>query len=316
MAQRHAYGGQAVLEGVMIRGQRFIGLAVRRQNSQITTECKPINPIYSGRLRTIFFIRGFLVLIETLILGIQSLNRSATLALEDNLHPGQKEEISKWALPLSLAVALIIGIGIFFMIPLFAVRALDESISSSLVSNLIEGVLRLAMLVAYIWGVSLINDIKRVFAYHGAEHMTVHAHEAKLPLNIGNVRNFSTAHPRCGTAFLLTVMVVAIVVFSLLGRPPMLLTILSRVVFIPIIAAISYEVIRFSGFHQSTSIAKIISYPGLLLQKLTTRPPDDDQIEVAIRSMEITLAADKGRELVNPPQETESIIDTNPDQHG
>ena len=224
--------------------------------------------------------------------------------------------MSKWALPLSLAVALIIGIGIFFMIPLFAVRALDESISSSLVSNLIEGILRLAMLVAYIWSISLINDIKRVFAYHGAEHMTVHAHEAKLPLNIENVRLFPTAHPRCGTAFLLTVMVVAIVVFSLLGRPPMVLTVLSRIVFIPIIAAISYEVIRFSGFHQKTSIAKIINYPGLLLQKLTTRQPDDDQIEVAIRSMGITLAADEGQELVNFPQETESIIDTNPDQHG
>ncbi len=154
----------------------------------------------------------------------------------------------------------------------------------------------MGLLVAYIWGISFLPDIKRVFAYHGAEHMAVHAHEAGLPLDVENVRKFPTPHPRCGTAFLLTVMLVSIVVFALLMDPPMEWRILSRIVLIPVIAAISYEIIRFSGKHQHSLFGHIVAWPGLLLQRLTTRIPDDAQIEVAISAMEGALAADEGRE--------------------
>ena len=298
MPQRHIYGGQAVIEGVLIRGRRFVSLAVRRQNSEIFTECKAINPIYFSLLRKIPIIRGMLVLIETLIMGIQALNRSAAIAIEDKLDPGDSG-IPGWMTAGSLLLAIIIGISIFFISPLFAARALDDYISSSIISNLIEGVIRLSVVIAYISLIGLMKDIKRVFGYHGAEHMVVHTHEAGMPLTIDNARRFPTAHPRCGTAFLLTVMVIAIVVFALIGRPSMLWSIASRVALLPLIAGVSYEIIRFTGLHGNTLITQLISFPGLLLQRLTTREPDDDQIEVAIISMETALKAD----AVNTPGE-------------
>ena len=293
MSQRHTYGGQAVIEGVLIRGRRFISLAVRRQNSEIFTECKPINPIYFSLLRQLPIIRGMLVLIETLIMGIQALNRSAAIAIEDQLDPGESG-IPGWMTAGSFLLAIIIGVGIFFISPLFAARALDSHISSSIVSNLIEGIIRLSFVVAYISLIGLMKDVKRVFGYHGAEHMVVHTHEAGMALTIENARRFPTAHPRCGTAFLLTVMVIAIIVFSLIGRPSMVWSIASRVALLPLIAGISYEIIRFTGLHGNTLITQLISFPGLLLQRLTTRQPDDDQIEVAITSMETALKADAG----------------------
>ena len=320
MAQRHVYGGQAVIEGVMIRGQRFVSLAVRRQNSQIATECKPINPIYSGSLRKLPLIRGIVVLIETLVLGIVALNRSAAIALEDQVQPGESQEFPKWAMTVTLVIALVLGIGLFFIMPLFATKALDDWVSSTVFSNffgVFEGIIRLAVLVAYISLIGLIKDVRRVFSYHGAEHMTVHAHEAELSLNVENVRRFPTAHPRCGTAFLLTVMVVAIVVFSLLGRPPMVWMVLSRIVLIPVIAGISYEMIRFSGAHSGNRLVRAISYPSLLLQRLTTRQPDDGQIEVAIKSMETAIAADEGRELASvEEQPSQQVSEANPGEEG
>ena len=301
MPQRHTYGGQAVIEGVLIRGRRFISLAVRRQNSEIFTECKPINPIYSSLLRKLPIIRGVLVLIETLIMGIQALNRSAAIAIEDQLDPGESG-IPGWMTAGSFLLAIIVGIGIFFISPLFAARALDDYISSSIISNLIEGIIRLSFVVVYISLIGLMKDIKRVFSYHGAEHMVVHTHEAGMPLTIENARRFPTAHPRCGTAFLLTVMVIAIIVFSLIGRPSMVWSIASRVALLPLIAGISYEIIRFTGLHGNTVITQLISSPGLLLQRLTTRKPDDDQIEVAITSMETALKADAGNTAGEPDQ--------------
>ena len=173
---------------------------------------------------------------------------------------------------------------------------MDSVVPSDLASELIEGALRLAILVAYIWGISFLRDIKRVFAYHGAEHMAVHTYEAGLTLELANVKKFPTPHPRCGTAFLLTVMLVSVIVFALLMGPPIELRILSRIVFIPVIAAVSYEIIRFSGAHQNWPIGQLLARPGLLLQRLTTRYPDDDQIEVAICAMESAVAADEGRQ--------------------
>ena len=289
------YGGQAVIEGVMIRGRRFYSLAVRRTDGQIQTLFEPLSQIYTGKLRRVPLIRGILVLIETLSLGIKALNQSASIAVEDQTQ-GQ-EEVSKWMMAIVIAFSLALGIGVFFLTPLFATRPLEGVLSSDPLVNLIEGVIRLAMLVGYIGLIGLMPDIRRVFAYHGAEHMAVHTHEAGLPLDVEHVRRFPTAHPRCGTAFLLTVAVVAILVFAFLGREPLWWLIASRVLFIPVIAALSYEVIRFSGAHRNNPITQLVCHTRLTLQKLTTRQPDDSQIEVAIMAMGTALAADEGRPI-------------------
>jgi uncharacterized protein YqhQ len=192
----------------------------------------------------------------------------------------------------SMALALALGIGLFFLLPLFGARSLDSFISSALISNLVEGLIRLALLVGYIWAMGRMREIQRVFAYHGAEHMTIHAHEHGLPLDVAHVQGFPTAHPRCGTAFLLTVVVVSILVFALLGHPPFWLAVVSRVVLVPVIASVSYELIRLSGAHSQSPVSRLLMFPGLALQRLTTRQPDAAQIEVALAAMAHTMAAD------------------------
>jgi uncharacterized protein YqhQ len=229
-----------------------------------------------------------------MLLGVKALHQSANMAIKDQLSD-QEEELPGWVLGVTMAVSLSLGFGVFFLLPLLAVRVMDPAITSDLVSNIIEGIIRLIVLVGYIWGIGFFRDIKRVFAYHGAEHMTVHNYEAGLPLGLANARKFRPPHPRCGTAFLLTVMLVSIIVFSFLGRPPIEWRILSRIALIPIIAGISYEIIRFSGSHQGSWPGRVMAYPGLLLQRLTTREPDDEQIEVAICAMEGAIAADAGQ---------------------
>ncbi len=304
---RPIYGGQAVIEGVMIRGQRFFSLAVRRLDGTIFRTAEPLSSVYTGRLRRIPLLRGVVVLGETLILGMKVLSRSANIAVEDQTQ-GEQKELGGWVLFLSLGVSMLIGVGIFFLMPLFAARSLDIWIApgplGDFISNFLEGLLRLGLLVGYISVIGLMKDIRRVFAYHGAEHMTIHAYERGLPLEVANIRPFSTAHPRCGTAFLLTVAVVAIFIFSLLGRPDIQWAILSRILLIPVIAGMSYEVIRFSGLHQGNFFSNIVAAPGMALQRLTTRRPDDDQIEVAIEAMNAALEADEGRVAATPEEET------------
>ena len=289
MEKRISYGGQAVIEGVMIRGRDHYSLAVRRPSGEITTRSTRLSTLYTGRLRNIPLVRGVIVLIETLVIGIEALSRSANIALEE-----EGQELSRWSMAGMLTVSLSIGVGLFFIAPLLAIRSLDTFIASDATSNLVEGILRLSMFVAYIFLIGRLPDIKRVFAYHGAEHMTVHAHEHGVPLEVEHVRSFSTAHNRCGTAFLLMVMVVAIVVFTIVGRPSLPISIASRIVLVPLIAAISYEIIRFSGAHAGNVLVKAIVYPSLALQTLTTRKPDDEQIEVAIAAMNHAIAVDQG----------------------
>ena len=292
-----SYGGQAVIEGVMIRGQNHYSLAVRREDGTITHLQEPLNTYFTGRLRKIPLIRGFIALLETLILGIKALNQSATLAMVDQTAEGQKE-MSPWVLAMTLAISLIIGIGIFFVVPQLIVTPIHSIVQSDILINVIEGLLRLVILVGYIWVISFMENIKRVFCYHGAEHMAVHTYEAGLALEISNVRKFGTPHPSCGTAFLLTVVLVSIIAFMFLGWPELHWRIISRIALLPVIAAISYEFIRFSGLHQTWWIARQMAVPGLILQRLTTRQPDDSQIEVAISAMEAAIAADTGQEYV------------------
>ena len=291
----HLYGGQAVIEGVMIRGRDFFSLAVRRDDGSIEDLQEPLSPIYNGRLRRVPLVRGVLTLVETLILGIKSLQISADLAAAGTQQRNAGSEgIPGWMMGLTLAFALIFGIGLFFLLPLGVVRLLEPAIGSGLLSEVIEGALRLGILVGYVAAIGSMRDIRRVYAYHGAEHMTVHAYEAGLPLNVDNVRKFGTPHPRCGTAFLLTVVVVSVAVFIAFSLLELSWwwRIASRILLLPVIAAVSYEVIRFSGRHQAALIGKMIAAPGLWLQRLTTREPDDSQIEVAIRAMETAVAAD------------------------
>ncbi len=310
----HLYGGQAVIEGVMIRGRDFFSLAVRRDDGSIDDLQQRLSPIYNGKLRRVPLIRGVLTLIETLVLGIKALQISADLAATS---PSEKtadaEGIPRWMMGLTLAFSLIFGVGLFFLLPLGVVRILEPMIGSGLVSEAVEGVLRLAILVGYVAAIGMMRDIRRVYAYHGAEHMTVHAHEAGLPLNVDNVRKFGTPHPRCGTAFLLTVVVVSVAVFIAFAllESSWWWRIASRILLLPVIAAVSYEVIRFSGRHQSAVIGKILAAPGLWLQRLTTRQPDDEQIEVAIRAMETAVAADTGRTLATESTEAAEAININ-----
>ena len=293
------YGGQAVIEGVMIRGREHLSLAVRRQDGSITHHSERLNTLYTGVIRKFPLLRGVVLLLETLILGMKALNKSATMAAAD-LQGGDEKEISGWYLGITLAVSLTLGITVFFLGPLLIVRWLDPMIASDQVSNLIEGGIRLVFLVTYVWAIGRLEDIKRVFAYHGAEHMAVHAYEAGVPLNIDNVRKFPTPHPRCGTAFLLTVLLVSILVFAIFPRPPLEWRIISRIALIPVVAGISYEIIRFAGAHQKGIIGRAVAAPGLLLQRLTTRNPDDQQIEVAIHAVEGAIAADDGRKYPPP----------------
>ena len=294
---RFAYGGQAVIEGVLIRGRNHFNLAVRRPDGGIERRWGRLNSLATGRARRLPFVRGFIVLAETLVLGIKALHTSANLAAQQP-EDDSKSEIPNWALVLTLAASLAIGVGIFLGLPLLIVRVMDPWSRPTLVSELIERALNLIILVGYVWAISFFPDIKRVFAYHGAEHMAVHAHEASLPLSVENVRKFGTPHPRCGTAFLLTVVLVSVVVFLLFAllEQSWWWRAASRIMLLPVIAAISYEIIRFSGTRQHLLVGQLLALPGLWLQRLTTREPDDGQIEVAICAVEGALAADDGRE--------------------
>ena len=290
--QPTTYGGQAVLEGVMIRGGKHVSVAVRRPDGGIGLQSKPLSNMFTGRLRRLPIVRGVLVLAETLVIGMQALNYSAgvNMELED-------EELGKGSIAMMIFVSLLFGIGLFFVVPIFASRPLEGVLGSDLISNVAEGAIRLSIFLVYILLIGRMNDIRRVFMYHGAEHMTVHAQETGLPLEVQSIRKFPTAHPRCGTAFLLVVMVVAVLAFVFVGRNPFWWLITSRIVLIPVIAGFSYEVIRLSGRYSSNPLVKIVTGPSLWLQSLTTREPDDDQIEVAVAAMKMALKADAATPL-------------------
>jgi uncharacterized protein YqhQ len=299
MAKSFHYGGQAVIEGVMIRGKEGVAISVRQPNGQLNTVKEPLASIYKGRLREMPLVRGIIALVETLVLGTQSLLHSAQIAAAEETG-GKIPTAVLWG---TVAVSLALGVVLFFMVPLFATRYLiDPYIDSNLLRNIFEGLIRIGIFVAYLKVISLIPDIKRVFAYHGAEHKVVNAYEAGVPLNVEAVKNYSTAHARCGTAFLFIVLIVAIFVFALVGQPTLWIRILSRIALIPVIAAISYEIMKLGAAHIDNSIVRILLAPGLMLQAITTREPDDSQLEAAISALngviEIDKAADSGNAIL------------------
>ncbi len=291
MSERFYYGGQAVIEGVMMRGRKAMVTAVRRPGGGVAIDTQPLSGIYSGWVRRTPLLRGVIVLLEVLVLGIKSLFYSANVSLED-----EGTEISGWLLWLMVAVSLGSGVLLFFMIPLFLTKLLDPYITSALVFSLIEGVIRVAIFIAYLKLITLLPDIKRVFAYHGAEHKAVHAYEAGVPLEVEEVRKYDTAHVRCGTSFLFAVLIIAIIVFALVGLPSLWLMVLSRILLAPIIAALSYEVIYFGNRHTDNAVVRAVLAPGLWLQSLTTREPDDAQLEVALSALRRVVELDQAEE--------------------
>jgi uncharacterized protein YqhQ len=293
MAESFHYGGQAVIEGVMIRGKEGVAISVRQPDGQLNVVKQPLASIYKGRLRETPFIRGIIALVETLVLGTQSLLHSAQVAATEEVG----EKIPTAVLWGTVAASLALAVALFFMVPLFATRYLiDPYVDSNLLRNVFEGLIRIGIFVAYLGLMSLIPDIRKVFAYHGAEHKAVNAYEAGVPLDVESVRKYSTAHARCGTAFLFIVLIVAIFVFALVGQPTLWIRILSRIALIPVIAMISYEIMKFGAGHSRNPVVRILLAPGLLLQSITTREPDGSQIEAAISALNAVINIDKATE--------------------
>jgi uncharacterized protein YqhQ len=281
------YGGQAVMGGVMIRGRNSTAMAVRKPDGAINVSSRALATLYKGKWREIPLVRGIIALIESVVLGTGALMYSAQVITED-----EEQKITSGMMWGSVVIGVVLAVGLFFVLPLLIVRLFDFLVPSALVSNLIEGVVRIIFFVIYLILIGRMQDIKEIFAYHGAEHMSVNAYEAGVPLEVDSVRKYSTAHTRCGTSFLLVVLVIAIVVFALLGRPSIWLSILWRIVLIPVIAAISYEFIRFEANYSRNRFVHWILTPGLWLQALTTRKPSDSQLEVAITAMRTALESD------------------------
>jgi len=282
------YGGQAVIEGVMMRGRQSMAVAVRDPSGEIVLHSEPLSGVIrNSTWQKVPFVRGLLMLWDTLVLGTRTLMYSANVALSE-----EDVELTTPALVGTLLFSLTVGIGLFFVLPLVIVGFLDRFITSDLLSNLLEGAVRLTVLVLYLALIGLVPDVKRVFSYHGAEHRTINAYERGAPLDVEGVGAYSTAHTRCGTSFLLIVVFISVLLFAFLGRPPIVWRIMTRILLVPLIASVSYEIVRFSADHSSNPLVRAFIVPGMVLQSLTTREPDESMIEVAIAALKPVLAAD------------------------
>jgi uncharacterized protein YqhQ len=283
-----------------------MAVAIRAPNGEIVVRSEPLNrAIYAGWLAKVPIVRGITMLWDTLVLGTRTLMLSADIAAQDPQPKGSPDDSetaelsgSKESLfsdPVALGtmlVSLTLGIGLFFLLPALITKWLDPLISSDLLSNLVESAIRLVLVLTYVWAVGFVPDVRRVYAYHGAEHKTVHAYEAGEPLSIGAIQAHTTAHTRCGTAFILVVVFVSVLVFSLLGRPPLPLRLASRIILLPLVSGIAYEWLKFSARHEAKWWARVLVAPGLAMQRLTTREPEDEMVEVAIAALRRVLAED------------------------
>lgn len=299
MNKKPNVGGQAVIEGVMMRGKTHVAVAVRQPDGEISVDVRPVNSI-SDRYPILKkpFLRGVVSLVESLVMGMKALAYSAQVSGDED------EKLDSKEMALTIAVSAGLAILLFIVIPTWSMRFLTGITQDHMALNLAEGVLRMAIFLAYIAAISSMNDIQRVFQYHGAEHKTIYTYEAGLPLKVENVRPFSTLHPRCGTNFLMIVMLISMFIFTFLGWPSLLERIASRIILMPVIAGVSYELIRYAGAHTDNPLVRIAITPGLLLQKLTTRQPDDSQIEVAIASLKAVV----------PPEDLAQESETCPEE--
>lgn len=295
------YGGQAVIEGVMMRGPRHMAVAVRHPEGHIEIHDEPLTAaVYTSKWAKLPFIRGITLLWDALGLGVRALMWSAEVAMQDPAGTDANNKVkfegaAAWG---TVATSLGLAIGLFFLLPLLLTSWIDQWLITvitepwalNIASNIVEGIIRLSFFLTYLIGVGQMEDIKRVFAYHGAEHKTIHAYEAGVDLTPANVRRFSLLHPRCGTGFLLVVMVISIFVFVLLGRQELVWRFASRIVLVPVIAGIAYEFLRWSAAHYANPFVRALITPSMMLQKLTTREPDDSMLEVAIASLNTVLS--------------------------
>ena len=273
-----AIGGQALIEGVLMRNKDLIGIAVRKSDGKIKTEKHTFSLF--NKYRKFPFLRGIFVLIETLYIGTKALIYSANEAADEG------EEVSKKEIFFSILISVLFGVGFFVLLPLYLTKIF---ISGGILFNVIDGLLRVLVFVLYVTGISFMKDIKRVFQYHGAEHMAVHCYEHKKKLTVKNCRDYSTIHVRCGTNFLFIVLILSIIVFSFVTSENFIVKILSRIILIPVIASSSYEFLKLSAKFESFFLIRILTKPGLWLQKITTRKPENRQIEVAIAALKLVV---------------------------
>jgi len=274
-------GGQAIIEGVMMRHGNKIAAAVRRPDKEIIFQEREYIPLTKRhKILGWMFVRGTITLFEMMIVGIQCLMFSADVALSE-----EERKPKSWEMYLSFVISLTIAIFFFVVVPAFFFTKIKFYIDNLFLLNILEGCVRLGMFLCFLSATLFMADMRRVYMYHGAEHKTVFAWEHGLELTVENVKEFSTRHPRCGTSFILFVMIVSILVFSLLGRPDFLHRVMYKILLLPVVAGISYEAIRFTGKYSHSKLVQAMSWPGLMLQKITTREPSDDQIEVAIAAM-------------------------------
>jgi uncharacterized protein YqhQ len=285
-------GGQAVLEGVMMRGVSTWAVAVRKPDGEIAITSEPfVSVLKRHRFYRLPLVRGVVALVESLKIGLQALGISTNAQLEE-----EDEKISGGAWAGTVAFSLALAIGIFFLLPVGITSIFKSSIPSGIEFVLIEKAIRITIFIGYLWGISQIKDLQRVFEYHGAEHKTISCYEAAMPLTPENAQRFSRLHPRCGTSFLLIVMIVALFVFAPLGKPAWYILFSSRIIGIPIVAGIAFEIIKLFGKYRSKRWARALMWPGMQLQKLTTRPPNLEQLAVAIAALEAVLAVENPEE--------------------
>ena len=282
----HFYGGMAVIEGVMMRGKTAMATAVRTPDGSVSVRHEEITMGSSSIWKKPFF-RGNMMLLDSLVTGMKALAWSAN---ESAAEP--EEKLTKAEIGWTLVLALSLAIGLFMILPTLAVHWFAHEVRSSFLMNLFEGGIRVFVFFLYVWGISHMKDIQRVFCYHGAEHKTINAFEAGAELTVDQVKNFPRLHPRCGTTFLFIVMIISVFVFSFLGWPGLLVRILSRVLLLPVIAGISYEILKLSAQYAANPLVRPLLVPGMLFQKFTTREPDASQLEVAIRALSEVLISE------------------------
>lgn len=297
--KKQSVGGQAVIEGIIMQSKNYRAIAVRKSNGEIELKKERIKSwVQDKKIDKIPFLRGGFILFETMIQGIKSLNYSSEFFMEDDeeeedaidkfLKRVFKDKANDAIMVVSLILAMILSIGLFVLIPTIISGFFGLFIKNNIILNLIEGLIRILILILYMLGISRNEDIKRTFMYHGAEHKTIYCYENDLELTVENVRKFTTLHPRCGTNFLFIVMATSIILFSFFGWPNILLRVVMRILCIPIVAGISYEIIKFLGKYDNI-LSKIVAYPGMMLQRITTKEPDDAQIEVAIKALKAVI---------------------------
>lgn len=295
---RQAVGGQALIEGVMMQSKEKRAIAVRKPNGKIVIKKNKIKSWISDKnIDKIPFIRGSFILIENMIEGINSLNYSSEFFIEEDEEEDKfdlflkkifKDKANDVIIGISMVLALIFSLGLFVLVPTFIGGLFSNITNNKVILNLIEGIIRILILFAYIFIISKNKDIERTFQYHGAEHKAVYCYENNLELTVENAKQFTTLHPRCGTNFLFIVMSTSIILFSFFGWPNPLIRIIMRIICIPVVAGISYEIIRFLGKYNNR-LTKIIAYPGMMLQKFTTKEPDDSQLEVALEALKAVV---------------------------